>query len=70
MEFKNVFHDKAVRATAELLGLNKEMISKCPNCGFMTVHLFDIYGFQEVKKCNCGCKHVVKFKKQSNREEI
>ena len=64
MEFKNIFHDKAVRAAAGLLGLDKEMISKCPNCGFMTFHLFDIYGFQEVKKCpNCSCKHVVKLKK-------
>ena len=48
---------------AELMGLNHSMYTVCPKCNFPTFHLFDVFGIQEVNKCECGYKYVVKYKK-------
>lgn len=44
-------------------GLNANMYSQCPKCGYPTFHIMDCYGFQEIKECECGCKYVLKYKK-------
>lgn len=50
--------------SARVMGTACSMYSQCPKCGYLTLHIMDCYGFQEIKECDeCGSKYVVKYKK-------